>query len=477
MTQPDDPSLDQGIRRGLRMTRPPDPAKLAAEKAVLADLENKGFCARNAGYFKFIGPGYMQSAMTLGGGTAAASLFAGAAFGYKLLWVAPLAIIMGVVMLTAVSHQTLSTGMRPFDAMRRYAGAPLAWAWAIGALLASIIWHFPQYSLASACLVDIGATFGVEGLSPQWLGVVVLIWAIIFSMLYGASPRWTRLYEHLLKYMVWFIIACFGYVVFKTGIRDWGELARGFFAFEIPQTRNEVKAVTIILGGLSAAVGVNMLFIYPYSLLARGWGREHRRLARFDLYMGMIVPYILATSLMLIATANTLNLDPAFNLSKLAPVQAAESLSSVIGQPWGRLIFDLGVLGMALSTITLHMLVTGFVCIELFDWRVGSWKYRLATLLPAPGVLGPILWSKHAVWLAVPTSVICGFMVPAAYLGFILLQGRGDYLGKDKVRGVKGALWLGAMCAVTLFMTGYMSWYVYKEGPSWWEKWSNMFAG
>ena len=42
-------------------------------------------------YLKLLGPGYLQSAMTLGGGTASASLFAGAVFGYQLLWVAPVA--------------------------------------------------------------------------------------------------------------------------------------------------------------------------------------------------------------------------------------------------------------------------------------------------------------------------------------------------------------------------------------------------
>ena len=104
--------------------------------------------------------------MTLGGGTAASALFAGAAFGYQLLWVGPVAIVLGIVMLSAISYQTLSTGERPFEAMRRHAGGPLAWGWAIGALAASIIWHFPQYALASAALVDVGEVVGWEGLNP-----------------------------------------------------------------------------------------------------------------------------------------------------------------------------------------------------------------------------------------------------------------------------------------------------------------------
>jgi manganese transport protein len=48
-------------------------------------------------YLHTLGPGYMQSAMTLGGGSAFAALFAGAAFGYQLLWVAPLGMFLGLL--------------------------------------------------------------------------------------------------------------------------------------------------------------------------------------------------------------------------------------------------------------------------------------------------------------------------------------------------------------------------------------------
>lgn len=458
------------FREGLRMTRPPDPEKLAEEKRFLASLEGEPWLKRNLAYARFSGPGYLQSAMTLGGGTAATSLFAGAVFGYRLLWVAPVAMLLGILMMAAVAHQTLSTGMRPFPAMRRFAGAPFAWAWAIGALVASIIWHFPQYALASAVLVDMGDVAGFEGLSPKVMGFVVLAWALAISTIYGASPTMVRLYERILKYIVWLTVLCFGFVVFKTGIADWGALFRGFFAFEIPDDRNGVAAVTLILGGLAAAVGVNMLFLFPYSLLARGWGREHRRLARFDLVTGMFVPYVLAASLMVIAMANTIHLDEGFTAASLPVGQAATSLASIVGVTAGRVIFNLGILGMALSTITLHMLVCGFVCSEVFGWKVGSGKYRLATLLPIPGVLGPVFWSKIAVWVAVPTSIACGFLLPAAYLGFILLQRNGKYLGKDRPRGGRNLAVVGAMTAVTLFLVVFLGWYAITKGPGYFDR-------
>ena len=80
--------LDQ-VRLGLRMAAPPDPAQLAAERAQLVELAGRPLGQRLRGYWRFVGPGFLQSAMTLGSGTAASCLFAGAVFGYQLLWVAP----------------------------------------------------------------------------------------------------------------------------------------------------------------------------------------------------------------------------------------------------------------------------------------------------------------------------------------------------------------------------------------------------
>ena len=54
----------------------------------------------------------------------------GAAFGYQLLWVAPVAMGLGLFVLSAAAHQTLSSGIRPYEAMRRFAGPGVAFAWA-----------------------------------------------------------------------------------------------------------------------------------------------------------------------------------------------------------------------------------------------------------------------------------------------------------------------------------------------------------
>jgi manganese transport protein len=444
-----------------------EPDDQSAELTRLEELEHKPALARSLGYLRLMGPGYMQSAMTLGGGTAFASIFAGAAFGYQLLWVAPLSMLLGIILLSAVAHQTLSTNENPFQAMKKHAGAFFAYGWAIAAILSSIIWQFAQYGLAAAMLAMLAHRVGIEA-STTAAGAVALIWCVGVGLLYNRTPRLTRLYESILKWMVWFIIACFAFVVVKAGVPHPGDLARGLIP-SIPAANKGVSSVTVIVGGLAAAVGVNMLFVYPYTLRKKGWAKPHRRLARFDLGFGMFLPFAIAASLMLIASASVYYYgDPdAFVGKKISPVDAAKVLSGEgqLGTSIGTWVFGLGVIAMALSSITMQMLASGFAFSEMFGWKERSWKHAAGTLLPAIGVLGAIYWGDMVMWVAVPTSVISGTLMPIACVGFIILHMNKRYLGPETPRGVRAKLWIVGLIVYTLVLTVGTGFTVWREGP------------
>ena len=89
-------------------------ASIEQERKYLSQAESAGVFPRLRAYISLSGPGWLQSAITLGGGSLASSLFLGVLAGYSLLWLQPLAIVLGIVMLSAISHVTLSTGQSPF---------------------------------------------------------------------------------------------------------------------------------------------------------------------------------------------------------------------------------------------------------------------------------------------------------------------------------------------------------------------------
>ena len=280
--------------KGLPMTAKWDPEKLAQETQSLRELAQKPFFAKVGGYLRRSGPGLLQSAMTLGAGSAAASVVAGASFGYKLLWVQPLAMFLGVCMLAALSKVVLTKQEKPYRAFGRemgVCGPVLVFLWALGTISASVIWHFPQYGLAAGAVKDLASiggdlSSGMERCLACCTGLVILVLNVITVWSYGSSRRGIKLYETFLRVMISLVILSFALVVCcNVGNIHWGEMARGFCGLDAGEVLREPKNLVLVLGMLGAAVGINMTFLYPYSLLAKGWGAEHRTLAKWDLGM------------------------------------------------------------------------------------------------------------------------------------------------------------------------------------------------
>jgi len=424
----------ENLKRGIPLVETRDAAALESELVYLREVNARPhFWQRWPGYWKLTGPGWVQSALTLGAGSAGSTIMAGAAYGYQLLWVQPLAMALGVVVFAAIGYQLLITQARPFDVFKKRLHPVLAWLWGASVLLASIVWQFPQYSLGTAVLKDVFDVLGLNvGKAPIALGLLAGATAICWS--YGkGSRRAVRAFERALKYLLLFMILAFLLVVIKTGING-RELLTGLFGFHIPRSK---EGITIVLGMLGAAVGVNMTFLYPYTLLARGWRREHLRLKNFDLGVSMFLPFALATSFVTIACANTLYVQ---GIKVKDAVDAAHALQPLIGLTFGRVVFSLGILSMCFTTLVIEMLICGFVLSEMFGFELHGKSYRASTMLANIGILGA--FAKLPFWLPVVTSSFNLLMMPVAYICFFILHLKRCYLGKDAVRGgLKGIVW------------------------------------
>jgi len=403
------------------------------ETEELERIATLPFYRRIPAYFKYTGPGFLQSAMTLGGGTAGACLMSGSLYGYKLLWVQPVAMLLGITVMSAVAYQTLETGERPYRAFWTRLHPALALLWGLSALVATVIWHFPQYSLAANAVTDTATALGSTE-PPRWLiAVPLLLFAILITWGYSTGKRGIKIYEIVIKLMVWGIVLAFAVVAFSTTIR-WQEVLKGFFGFYIPW--DDPRGMTVLIGGLGAAVGINMLFLYPYSLLAKGWGKSHKGLAYFDLTFGMLIPFLIATSAITIATANVLHASgqEAVNVRSIIPV-----FSDIIGERRSALLLGFGLFAVAVSTITTHMLASGFICCEMLGKQSRGWPYRLFALVPAVGVAGVFIGLPF--WAAVLASSVAVILMPAACICFMILHNKKSFLGRARPTGGKAWLW------------------------------------
>ncbi len=518
----------------------PEPtSEVQTDHQLLQQAQAQGRPATLKAYIKLSGPGWLQSALTLGGGSLASSLYLGILSGFALLWLQPLAMLLGIVMLSAISYVTLSTGEHPFQAINRHVSPLLGWAWAIATLLANMVWCLPQFSLATSAVQQnlLPGLVGSEGLFGDLGGKAIICGLILgitvsFTWLYGRGGLGVKLYEGTLKVVVALIVLCFFGVVLRLSFSEqglpWGSILSGFIPdlstlFEPAATykpflqvvdeasrefwRSKILGMQrdVMISASATAVGINMTFLLGYSLISRGWNRDFRGLAIFDLSTGMLIPFLLATSCVVIASASQFHTRPAQGLlvqdgapppanlvagyqrllsdrvkttsSKLgdAEIKAAtenlsqaeknlaamlvkrdafnlaQSLKPLTGDVFANVVFGIGVVGMAMSSIAILMLISGFVVCEMLGLPIGGRAFRLGCLAATVGALGPFFWKDAQFWLAVPTSIFGMALLPIAYVSFFLLMNQKKLLGENLPRGRARILWNLLMVLATGF--------------------------
>ena len=472
---------------------------LAKEKELLKSVEHAPTSVKVKTYTKLSGPGWLQGAITLGGGSLGGSLYLGIIGGTELLWLQPLMMIFGILMLSVIGYVTLSTGKRPFQAINEHINPVLGWGWLIAAMLANLVWAMPQFGLGTAALQQNLGVFPDTNSGKYMSAAFLFITGTLIVLMYGS--KWAKHFEAILKIMVGIVVLSFiGVVAVMAGNLDWGAIFSGFIpnpmmlfepAAELKATiakssnpdywkdtvleKQQFKMVT----AAATAVGINMTFLLPYSMLRKGWGKEHRGLATFDLGIGLFIPFFLATSCVMIAAASQFHgkFDPGLlNEDKVTPLteklqgsynknlaafqshigteklptktdkelaamlvdrdayQLAGSLEKLTGNKTiSQRVFGIGVVGMAISTIIILMLINGFCLTEAVGAKMGGVIHSTGAILPGiTGALGFLfLWSNADAkfLLVVPTSVFGMVLLPIAYFTFFCMINSKELLG------------------------------------------------
>ena len=321
-------------------------ARIEQDRQVLLEAKAKGRLPLLGAFVRFSGPGWLQSAITLGGGSLSGSLYLGVLGGFMFMWLQPLAMIAGIIMLSAIAYVTLSTGKRPLGAINEHINPVLGWGWLFASMMANLVWSLPQFALATAALRQnlLPNVFGVEAMPEFWgqfcASAIVLVVAMTAAMLYTTGGTGMKIFEVVVKCLVGTTVVCFiGVVVRLTmlGELPWGSIAKGFIpdlsllsspTNELMPLINGVAAEyrsfwsdmivsqqrSVMISAAATAVGINMTFLFPYSMLRKGWDRDFRGLAIFDLSTGLFFPFLLATSCVVIASASQFHAQPGAGL-------------------------------------------------------------------------------------------------------------------------------------------------------------------
>jgi len=510
------------------------------ERELLIDAKQKGPLSTISAFMKLSGPGWLQSGITLGGGSLSSSLYLGVLVGFSFIWLQPLAMILGIIMLGAIAYVTLSTGERPFRSINSHVNPVLGWGWLLASMIANLVWSLPQFTLGTAAirqnllpgLVGGGADSAIQDPIAQILVVGLFLGVCIaVTTFYSIGGSGVKIFEIIIRTIVSIIVLCFFGVVVKLSISgeiEWGRILRGLipdmgllfrptdsFLPYIGEVTEKFQPFwtnlivsqqrDVMISAAATAVGINMTFLLPYSMLRKGWDKHFRGLAIFDLSTGLFIPFVLATGFVVIASASQFHAKPApgflgetdtkgnpvapaknlvgpYNslleqrlkyeigpdeFSSLTPKQVkvrtevlseadkkmaamlvkrdafnlADTLAPLTGGKLAQYIFGLGVVCMALSAATMLMTINGLCFCELLNRRPGGWTQRLGVVMVSVGALGPFFWKKAAFWLAVPTSIFAMVLLPIAYFTFYLMMNQKSLLRDNIPTGVRRIVW------------------------------------
>ncbi|MBN1804442.1 MAG: divalent metal cation transporter [Sedimentisphaerales bacterium] len=535
--------------------------QIEKDRQSIVAARQKGTAALVKTFLRLSGPGWLQSGITVGGVSFSSSLYLGVLVGFSMMWLQPLAMILGIIMLGAIAYVTLSIRERPLKAINEHVNPVLGWSWLLASMAANLVWSMPQFVLGTRALR--------QNLFPNLLGTIpdpwgkiicvgfILAVCITATMFYGAGGRGVKIFEIIIKSIVSMIVLSFAGVVIKLSIEgaiDWGQILQGL----IPRLRmlwepaatmkSHIEAVApqfqkywtnlivsqqrdVMIAATAAAVGINMTFLLPYSMLRKGWDKDFRGLAIFDLSTGLFIPFILATGFVIIASSSQFyckpaagflgevdkqgnKIEPAANLvnpykglldnrirfdigagefDKLTDEQKtagrnalpeadkrmaamlikrdnlnlAAALEPLTGNFLAQFVFGLGVLGMGISAATMLMTINGLCLCEMLNRPLKGWTQRIGSLIVSVGAVSAIFWNRPAPWLAMPTSVFCIILLPIAYVAFSLLMNQKIMLGDNMPRGGKRILWNVLMIIATGAATLVSIWSLWSRLGKW----------
>jgi Mn2+/Fe2+ NRAMP family transporter len=538
--------------------------RIEKDRQLLLDAREKGRWATFKTFVRLSGPGWMQSGITIGGVSFSSSLYLGILSGFTLLWLQPLVMILGIIMLCAIAYVTLSTGQRPLRTINSHLNPVLGWSWLFASMAANLVWSMPQFTLATRAIQQniLPDLVGPEVMPDPWGRILVVCFllaiCITVTMFYGAGARGVKIFEIIIKTIVSIIVLCFFAVVlklaFKEGGIDWGQVLRGLipdprfifrpaggFTAYLAAIAEDCRQfwINLIVGqqrdvmiaASAATVGINMTFLFPYSMLRRGWDRTFRGLAIFDLSTGLFIPFVLATGFVVIASASQfharpaegfvpdkeggiVSVEPAKNLvgpykallkqrlafeigdeavAKLSLVELeqkisalpyadrrmaamlvkrdnfnlADTLSPLTGKVVAQYLFGLGVMGLGISAATVLMTINGLCLCELLNRPPRGWTQRIGSLMVSVGALGAIFWKQPAPWLAMATSAFCSILLPIAYFTFLLLMNQRSLLSDSVPRGGRRIIWNVLMALATAAATFISMWSLWTRMGAW----------
>lgn len=339
-------------------------------------------------YLRSTGPGLVVVLTWLGAGDIVDMGVAGGNYGYALMWVLVLAVVMRFLFVSLIAKYQLCNqrGEGVLDGLTRLHPwyAPLLFVASI--VMGHIYGSYMTVGVGEVCR-------NVSGVGEVWQ------WALFWNglaLVLVIRPQY-QVIETLFKVFLAVLSVSLVGTALWVG-PDPGAILQGFYRFEMPQQVGRFDPLLVGTAMLGAIGGSLMNFVYPYFLDAKGWrGPAFRRLQMYDFFLAVSVMIVLNLA---IWTLGAKLLWPNHTIEKMDDLPRL--LSEVLG-PGGRLLFYVGIFSAIYTSLIGHAIGLGMMgthawlrwkagaeeVLTVADFRAHGWYRGIALFC----LISPLVWT------------------------------------------------------------------------------------
>lgn len=384
-------------------------------------------------FLGLLGPGLISGAANDDPSAIGTSASAGAAFGFSLLWTAPLTFPMMSATVFLCSKLGMVTGMGIAGALRKYYSRWVLYPVVIGVLVANVLEAGANIGAIAACLRLI-IPAPVTGIT---IGITVIILAI---------QTWGS-YELLQRIFKWLTIALFAYV--GAAVLAKPDVSQVLWATVTPKLHFDRQYLAMLVAIFGARLSPYMYFwqasqeveeqaVIGHPHLRPEATDEELNYAKWDVNIGMFFSNLIVYFIIL-GTAATLYQAGDRNINSV--YEAAQALRPLAGHA-ASLLFSIGVIGVGILAVPVLTTGPAYALAETFGWDHGLDRrpqhakefyavIALSTFVALAIGFSGINPIRALLW----ASVLMGLLAPALMVIIMLITGNREIMGY-RVNGV-----------------------------------------
>jgi len=364
-------------------------------------------------FLAIMGPGIITSNVDNDAGGITTYSVAGAALGYKILWVFLPMIVALVVIQEMCTRMGAVTGKGLADLIRERFGVRITFYAMVALLLGNLGNIMSEFAGVAASM----ELFGVSKyISLPLAGL--FIWWLVLRWSYKVVER-----VFLAACLIYFCYIFSGFMAHP----QWSEVAKELV---IPSFSFDKHYLVILVGVIGTTIAPWMQFYIQSAVVEKG-------ITVKDVIVGSIMVNLVAVFIV-ISCAATLHVN---GISVESAKEAALSLAPLAGA-WASTLFAIGLLNASLFSASILPLSTAYFTCEAFGIEAGidkSWGeapvfYWLYTILIAVGAGFIMIPNMPLIKVMFWSQVINGVMLPFVLIFMLSLINNKDIMG-DHVNG------------------------------------------